>query len=109
MSKLNDNIKDFRLLHGLTQKELAKKIGRASSTLSTWEKGEASPDGESIYKLCEALEVTPNVLFGYEQNTDLEVFIQGKDAVLLELKEINKQKADLENKLKAYSRLLSRH
>ena len=47
MSKLNDNIKDFRLLHGLTQKELAKKIGRASNTLSTWEKGEASPEAQA--------------------------------------------------------------
>ena len=108
MSKLTDNIKDFHLLHGLKQKELAKLIERAPSTLSNWEKGEASPDGDSIYKLCKVFEVTPNVLFGYEQNADLESFIQGKDAVLNELKELNKQKAVLENRLKAYSKLLSR-
>ena len=108
MSKLNDNIKDFRLLQGLTQKELAKKIGRAASTLSTWEKGEASPDGDSIYKLCEAFDVTPNVLFGFEQNTDFEAFMQGKDSVLKELKEINKQKSQLENRLKAYAKILGR-
>lgn len=108
MRKLNDNIRDFRLFHGLTQKELAKMIGRAASTLSTWENGEASPDGESIYKLCDAFHVTPNVLFGYEQNADLEVFIHGKDDILLELKEVNKQKAQLESRLKAYAKLLSR-
>lgn len=108
MSKLTDNIKDFRLLHGLTQKELAKMIDRAPSTLSNWEKGEASPDGESIYRLCEVFQVNPNVLFGYEENKDFKLFLQEKDAVLVELQEINKQKAKLENRLKAYDKLSSR-
>lgn len=108
MSKLTDNIKDFRLLHGLTQKELAKMIDCAPSTLSNWENGEASPNGESIYKLCKVFDVNPNILFGFEEYKDLESFIQGKDAVLCELKEINKQKAELENRLKAYEKLTSR-
>ena len=109
MSKLTDNIKDIRILRGLTQKELAKKIERAPSTLSNWEKGEASPDGDSIYRLCDALEVTPNLLFGYEKFFDLDEFVQSKDKVMNELKEINKQKAELENRLKAYTNYLSRH
>ena len=109
MSKLTDNIKDFRLLHGLTQKQLAKMIDRAPSTVSNWEKGEASPDGDCIYKICDVFDVTPNVLFGIEQNNELETFIKDKESIIKELEEINRQKNELENRLKSYTKLLSRH
>ena len=44
MSKLSENIKNLRVLRGLSQKQLADMLERSPNTISNWEKGSVSPD-----------------------------------------------------------------
>lgn len=107
-SKLTENLKSFRLLHGFTQKQLAEKIECAPSTISSWENGEASPNGDFIYKLCEVFNTCPDVLFGFKPIEDLEKLMVDRDVAIKQLEEIKKQRLELENRIQAYARLLNR-
>lgn len=46
-----DNLKRFREEKGLSQTELGKVIGKAKTTISTWERGESLPDAAMLYRL----------------------------------------------------------
>ena len=47
-----DELKNLRKQKGLTQKELADRLGIAQATISAWETGVNKPDMDSIIKLC---------------------------------------------------------
>ena len=64
---VNPNIKNFRTFKGITQDDLAKRIGKSKNVISNWERGDNSPDVESVAKICVELDVTPNQLFGWER------------------------------------------
>ena len=46
-----DNLKRFREEKGLSQTDLSKVIGKAKTTISTWERGESLPDAAMLYRL----------------------------------------------------------
>jgi transcriptional regulator with XRE-family HTH domain len=50
---------------GLTQAEVADLCGISGETVSRYERGTACPSVDRIPKLCKALGVTPNELFGW--------------------------------------------
>ena len=55
---------------GLTQAQLAERLGRAPSTVRRWEKGEATPPDSGVPALANALQVAPRdlaVAFGVEE------------------------------------------
>ena len=60
------NIKEFREELGLTQKELAEKIGNVQRNISNWENGTSEPDCETILRLSEVFDVSIDELFGKE-------------------------------------------
>ena len=60
---ISENIKKYRKMKGLTQKELADAIGVSVQAISKWECG-ATPDISQIGPLCTALGSTPNELLG---------------------------------------------
>ena len=64
---VNTNIKNFRTFKGITQDDLAKRIGKSKNVISNWERGDNSPDLDSVAKICMELEVTPNQLFGWDR------------------------------------------
>ena len=68
--KINENIKNFRTFRGIKQQQLADLLGKSKSVISNWERGENSPDLESCEKMCKILKVTPNELFGWEENPE---------------------------------------
>ena len=55
-------LKAMRLLHGLTQDELAKRCGWTEGTISHFECGRRSPSLENFVKLCNALKCSPEQL-----------------------------------------------
>ena len=59
-------IKDFREEAGLTQSELAKKIGNVQRNVSNWENGVSEPDCQSILQLAQLFDVSIDELFGRE-------------------------------------------
>lgn len=56
-------ILNFRRTQGLTQKQLAQKLGVTNKTISKWETGEGYPDITIIPQLAETLGVSIDTLF----------------------------------------------
>ena len=108
MSKLSDNIKNLRLLNGLSQKQLAKMIDRSPNTISNWESGTVTPDADVLEDLCQIFKVNPNQLFGWEKYHDLEIFLEKKKTILVEMAELQKQKSEIDARLKMYADELNR-
>ncbi len=64
MKNFGEKIKEFRISLGLTQKELAQKIGQTQSTIFYWEKNINEPSISSLKKLCEVFDVSADYLLG---------------------------------------------
>ena len=63
---LNETIKTLRKAKGLSQEELAIKLGVVRQTVSKWEKGLSVPDAGMVIQIAEVLDTTVNVLLGEE-------------------------------------------
>lgn len=61
-----ENLKKYRKLNNLTQKELADKIGKKSLVISRYEKGDIAPPVSVIQELANVLNVPANTLMGWE-------------------------------------------
>lgn len=55
---IGENIKAARQIRGLSQRELAEKIGIAFQNLSVWENGKGAPSAKYLVKLSEILSVS---------------------------------------------------
>ena len=65
-------LKMFRTESGLTQEELAEKLGVSRQAVAKWERGESIPDVESCVKLAEIYGTTVDMLvhsFGAQVHT----------------------------------------
>lgn len=51
-------LKALRINAGLTQKELASKLGRSNKTICSWENGKSFPTPKDIDAICELYGVT---------------------------------------------------
>lgn len=60
---VGENLKSARKAKGLTQKELAKELGKYQSDYSEYETGKIELDYAKIVFLCKRLDITPNDLF----------------------------------------------
>lgn len=63
-----ERLKEARKKQGLTQEQLAQKIGVAKSTLTGYEKDNREPDLFKIKKILEVLNVDSDYLLGIERN-----------------------------------------
>jgi len=63
--KLARNISIYRKEKGLTQEELAQKLGLTSQAVSKWENAQTMPDIALLPQLASILEVSIDKLFGY--------------------------------------------
>lgn len=64
MEKLANNIVKLRVMNGLSQDDLANKVGVSRQTIHKWEKGITSPKGNNLNLLCEVLDVSMDQLLG---------------------------------------------
>ena len=67
---LKDNIKKARLNVGLTQSEVAEKLGVAQAQYARWENGGRNPKDETVKKLAEIFGVTFDKLQGRNDGLD---------------------------------------
>jgi repressor LexA len=75
MNELAANIKNYRLFRNLSQRKLAEKLDKSINTVANWERGLSSPDVNTLVAICQALEVTPNELLGYDINKEYEAYL----------------------------------
>lgn len=64
--KLNDTICFYRKRQGLTQAELAEKLGVTNQSVSKWESSQCCPDISLIPKIAEIFKISIDELFGKE-------------------------------------------
>ena len=68
--ELGERIKKLRKDLGISQKELASRIGVSNSRVSNWEQGINRPDADILPKLCSALQTSPSLLLGLRLTKD---------------------------------------
>lgn len=61
---LNEKISYYRRICGITQSELAEKLGISSAAVSKWEQGTSCPDVALLPQLSDLLNVSIDELFG---------------------------------------------
>ncbi len=69
--KISDNIKFYLNKYGMTQKDLADKIGTKPGAVSKWINKTQAPDVELMPKVCEVLNISLEDLFGIKSDTIL--------------------------------------
>lgn len=62
---MNFKLGEYREALGLTQKELARLIGKSTGTIQSWEYGDSYPNAEMLWKLCEFFGTDPNTILGW--------------------------------------------
>ena len=78
---LASNLKEARINKGLKQEELAKLVGKTKNVISSWERGDNKPDANTIFDLCDILNVDANYLLGWENNQNLSLSIKEQDHI----------------------------
>ena len=68
--ELGNRIKRLRKELGISQKELAERIGVSNGRVSNWEQGINRPDADILSKLCSALQTSPSLLLGMKLTKD---------------------------------------
>lgn len=102
MSKrLNMNIRNFRIFKGMTQEDLANRIGKSKNVISNWERGDNSPDIDCIEKICNTFGVTPNQLFGWEPYREYEEYKQIMDEKKMQLEILQHRKNQLQSEIES--------
>ncbi|MBF9618449.1 MULTISPECIES: S24 family peptidase [Streptococcus] len=112
-------IKEFRLLRGLTQKELAKLVNIGDTTIANYEKGFRTPKKNTMFDLANAFNVSIDDLFPPIQKDtppttspiqtiydQLEPPRQGKVLTYAE-RQLNEQKNEEETKVNEVSEVIS--
>jgi len=69
---LNTRIKELRARHGLTQEELAAKVGVRRETILFLEKGRYNPSLKLAWKIALALQASIDEIFIFEEE-DLKI------------------------------------
>ena len=80
---LGDNIKYLRKKHKLTQQDVARALGIARSTYTSYENNNRSPDYELLIKIADYFNVSTDFLLGRMERTNLmkDEYPDSKEAV----------------------------
>ena len=91
--KLNDTICFYRKKQGLTQEDLAVKLGVTNQSVSKWESAQCCPDISLLPKLADIFEISIDELFGIVPRMSMtkEVNDAEKDAVFSKAVKIVKE------------------
>ena len=68
-----DRIKGLREKQGLTQSQLAKKLGLTRSCVNAWEMGISVPSTQGIVELAAIFDVSTDYLLGIDRTASLSV------------------------------------
>ena len=108
MSKLTENIRNFRLLRGYTQASLGILLNKAPNTVANWEKGVSSPDVDTLEEMCNILMVTPNEMLGWSESKELNTFLKEQKDNISKMDELIQQRSELDARIKEYSEKIGR-
>lgn len=69
---IGKKIRELRKSLGITQSELAKKLGVSPSTIGMYEQGRREPDNKILLNLCKIFDTTTDYLLGKSDNAHTE-------------------------------------
>ena len=75
----NDRLKEARNNAGLTQEQLAKKLGLAKSTITGYEKGTSEPNMITVKNLMDILKVDANYLWQDEMTGSTSLIVSSDE------------------------------
>lgn len=93
--EIGSRIRKYREQAGLSQKELAQRIGVSNSRVSNWEQGVNRPDADILGNICRALNVSPSELLDVHLTDDVLSFHEKKVIEAYRLKEDLRQAVDI--------------
>lgn len=64
MSNFANILKELRIHRGMSQSDLARLLGVARSTVSSYENGSRSPDKDTLIRIANCMQVTIDYLLG---------------------------------------------
>lgn len=97
---IGQKIKDYRLLNGMTQKDLATKINMGDTTIVNYEKGIRTPKKNTLFKIAEVLNVSIDDFFPPISTKEAPETAQNDRDELLEELTTNYTKLDKQRKNK---------
>lgn len=98
-----ERIKKLRKEKGMTQKELAKKLGISASQIGNYENGYRNPKLSTVRKIAEALEVPVSKITGMiPEEDEAEKILSNILAIQKELEKIDDYFDELIEKLERY-------
>lgn len=59
-------LKEVRIGYGLTQAQLADRLGVSASTVGMYEQGRREPDNQMLSKICTTLNISTDYLLGHD-------------------------------------------
>ena len=69
MEKFGERLREARRDKGLSQKELADKVGVTNSRIGHYENERGTPTAETLVELCKVLDVSSDWLLGIPDKT----------------------------------------
>ena len=96
-AQIRKNLEALRLMHGLTQAELAEAAGVTTNHISHVENGSSGISLELILKICRTLKITPNDILSGEYDTT-----EKNDGHALSLDRLEPSDIDLIQKIAHY-------
>lgn len=92
----------------MSQTELSKRTGIATSTISDWRKKKINPQSDKLVPICKALDVSLVDLLCNEDDRNNKVLVKTDNASeMIIIEEISNASEDIKNKVFQYFRLLS--
>ena len=74
---VGSNIKKYRKMRGLTQKDLGDRIGVKHNTVSQYEKGVNEPEHNMLYAIAKELNIRVSDLFPETTSSPEESYVKG--------------------------------
>ena len=105
---LGYNIHMLRMMRGYSQKSIADKLEKSPNAVSNWELGNTSPSVDDLLKLCDMFDVTPNQVLGVDECPELQLYIDQTENLINKVEELKRQKREIEQQLKTYSKKINR-
>lgn len=73
MEYFGDKLRALRIEKGITQQELATRIGLRSSSISMYEKNQQYPSVEVLIQLCQVFDVSADYLLGILDDKEFNI------------------------------------
>ncbi len=71
MHYFGEKLRELRVQHNMSQKELAEKLGIVSGTVSAYEQDKKRPSLEVLVKICRIFSISSDYLLGLNDNMNL--------------------------------------